>query len=184
MTSYKNSKILNDNLKYRLGRVGGIYSESERSSASNTVISRYKFGFGCIDHLSFGFLGDATPINVLSENSSSVEYLSVFWIISTTDCEFGVFFCFLRWPLFLLTDDLSDTEVSLFSIVRFSLRKMGVSFLVDGVDCDTDVPAAPGWVGGAAIGIVRLKRSFWVFQNWPIFERVIMFWVSFSDSPF
>ena len=60
------------------------------------------------------------------------------------DDKFGDFFYFLSWRLLHLTDDESDSDVSLTVIVRFSLRNMGVNCLVDGVNCDADGPAISG----------------------------------------
>ena len=84
-------------------------------------------------------------------------------MFSTSDGDFEDFFCFLSWRLLLLTDDVSESDISLRvrlslrKIVRLSLRKMGVSFLVNGVDCVADGPAISSWVGGAAIGTGGLK---------------------------
>ena len=101
-------------------------------------------------------------MKLVSETGRSLENPSVFWMFSTTDLEAGAFFCFISWLLILLTDDVSDSEVSFTSIIRFSLRKMGVSCLANKVDCHTDGPAVSGWVGGAAIGTGGLKCCIWV----------------------
>ena len=101
-------------------------------------------------------------MKVITEIGSSVEYPSVFWIFSTTDCDFNVFFCFLWWRLLLLIEYVSESEVLLNAIVRFSLRKIGVIYLADGVDCSADGLVVSGWVGGAAIGTSRLKCSICV----------------------
>ena len=83
-------------------------------------------------------------------------------MFSTTDCEVDVFFCFSSWRLLLLTDDVSDSEVSLTSMVRFALRRMGVGVLIDVVDFDADGPALSVWLGGGAIETGGLKCSIWV----------------------
>ena len=64
----------------------------------------------------------------------SAEHPSVFSIFSKLDDDIGDFLCFWSWLLLLLTDDESDSDVSLTVIVRFSLRNKGVNYLVDGVN--------------------------------------------------
>ena len=101
-------------------------------------------------------------MKVASEIGYSVACPSVFCMLSTTDCEFEIFFCFFSWRLLLLTDEVFESEVPLTSILQFSLRKMGVSCLDDGVDCDTVGSAVSGWLGGASIGIGGLKCNICV----------------------
>ena len=56
----KNLKLFKDLFRIFIKILYKIYSESERSSASNTVISQGKFGFGSTAHLSFGFFLEIT----------------------------------------------------------------------------------------------------------------------------
>ena len=51
---------------------------------------------------------------------------------------------------------MSESDVSLNEIFRFSLRRIGVSCF-DGATCGADGPVVIGWVGGAASGTGGLK---------------------------
>ena len=64
--------------------------------------------------------------------------------------------------MLLLIEDVSKSEVSLTAIVRFSLRKVGVNCLADGIDCGADGPVVSVWIGGAEIGTGGLKCSICV----------------------
>ena len=77
----------------------------------------------------------------VSEFGISAEYPSLFCIFYLMGDDFGDFFCFLSWHLLLLTDNESDSDVSLFVILRFSLLNMVVICLVDRLNCGLDAPA-------------------------------------------
>ena len=66
-------------------------------------------------------------MNVESEIGSSVEYPSVFWIFCKMDWGSKLFFCLLRWRLLLLTEEVSESDLSITGIIRFSFRKIGVT---------------------------------------------------------
>ena len=138
-------------------------------------------GFGSTDHLSFGFRGDTSPMKLVSDIGISAEHPSVFWMFSTIDGDFEEFFCFLSWRLLLLTDDASESDVSLAVIVRFSIRNIGVSCLVDRVYCSADSPAVSGWVGGAEIGVGGLKCSICVKSGQ--FTNASLCLVAFWNTP-
>ena len=108
-------------------------------------------------------------MKVVSEIGSSVEYPSVFWILCTVDCGWEFFFCFLSWRLIPMTKEVSESDMLLTfftflqrRILRFSFRKIGDNCRAEGVDCDADVPATLGCVGGAAIGSGGLKCNICV----------------------
>ena len=109
-----------------------------------------------MDYLSLGFRGDTSPNECIIWD----RYLS--WI---TCSMLYIFYnwrrCYYLFLLFskrflLLIDNVSESDVSLNVIFRFSLRKMGVSCL-GVIDCVANGPAWIGCVGGAASVIGGLK---------------------------
>ena len=130
--------------------------------ACKTVISLGRFGFGSAVHRSLGSRGDTGPINSVLESGISVEYPSVFRIFSTNDCD--DFFC-LRVLLLFLTDDVSESDVSLIVSCRLLvLRKIGVGICVV-VVCTADGPASFGLGGRGAIATDGLKFNICVWSG-------------------
>ena len=90
---------------------------------------------------------------------------------------FSVFF---SNRLLLLSDDVSESDVMLTVILRFSLRIIGVSCF-DETTCGADGQAVIVWVGGAASGTGGLKWRIWVVLS--INKNIIVFWITCGNSP-
>ena len=105
------------------------------------------------------FRGETSPIKSVLDSGISVEYPSVFLIFSTNDCD--DLFC-LRVLLLFLTEDISESDISLIVSCRLLVfRKIGVD-ICGVVFCTADGPASFGLGVGGAIGADGLKGYIWV----------------------